>query len=129
MRKIFKQQIQQEAQAQKQTYERDGSYRKTSSRRNPLLKFLFANRDIEKLIPYILYTGALGAIYITNGYSASEQLRTIKHLNKEVEVIQTEYKTRKIEYSELSIRKGIKAKTDSIGLKTNNGSIKKIYVR
>lgn len=89
--------------------------------------FLTKNKVVE-MLPYILFLGFLGIVYIANGYMAESAFMNIHKLNREVKELRSEYITIKSELNYKSKQSSIAAMVKDMGLHESVEPPKKIVM-
>ncbi len=81
---------------------------------------------ILKNLPYVLFLGFLGTIYIANVHSAENTMREIKQLEKEISEIRWRYMAAKADLMYNSKQSEVSTKVRGYGLKDSGRKPKKI---
>ncbi len=84
---------------------------------------------ILKNLPYVLFLGFLGTIYIANVHYAENTMREIKQLEKEISDLRWQYMAAKAELMYNSKQSEVLKKVESIGLSDSGKKAKKIVVK
>ena len=80
------------------------------------------------MLPFILFLGFLGIVYIANGYMAESAFMKIHRLNREVKELRSEYITIKSELNYQSKQSSIAMMVKDLGLKESVEPPKKIVM-
>lgn len=88
-------------------------------------KFL-AKEKVLVFLPYILFLGLLGIVYIANGYLAESAFMRMDKLNREVKDLRSEYITIKSELNYRSKQSSVAEMVEELGLKESVEPPKKI---
>ncbi len=87
----------------------------------------FLTRDkVLVFLPYILFLGLLGIVYIANGYLAESAFMRMDKLNREVKDLRSEYITIKSELNYRSKQSSVAEMVEELGLKESVEPPKKI---
>jgi len=77
---------------------------------------IFSNSLTGKVLPYFLFLGLLGLIYIANTHYAERKIRKINTLKMEVEDLRIDYTTLKAESMFMLKRSELVRKASELGL-------------
>ena len=88
----------------------------------PVLRRFLEEGSISKetatnMLPFILFLGFVGMLYIANSHLAVRNIRKIDRLNKEVKELSWEYKSLKADLMFRSKMTEVAKKVDTLGLK------------
>lgn len=70
-----------------------------------------------RMLPFVMFLGVIGMLYIANSHFAVRNIRKIDQLNKEVKELTWEYKSLKADLMFKSKMTEVAKKVDTIGLK------------
>jgi hypothetical protein len=100
---------------------------------NFLTKFLangfIAAEDATRALPFVLFLGFLGMIYIGNRHLAEKNIRDIDKLTKEVHELNWEYKVTKADLAYKSTLSEVAKRVDTLGVKESLQPAQKITVK
>lgn len=100
---------------------------------NFLTKFLangfIAAEDATRALPFILFLGLLGMIYIANRHLAEKNIRDIDKLTKEVHELNWEYKVTKADLAYKSTLSEVAKRVDTLGVKESIQPAQKITIK
>lgn len=93
-----------------------------SSLGTPLASIILEN------LPFVLFLGFLGTLYISNVHYAENTMRDIRKLESEISDLRWQYMAQKAELMYNSKHSEVLARVNHIGLSDKNGQTKKIAV-
>jgi hypothetical protein len=100
---------------------------------NFLTKFLsngfIAADEATRALPFVLFLGLLGMIYIGNRHLAEKNIRDIDKLSKEVHELTWEYKVTKADLAYKSTLSEVAKRVDTLGIKESIQPAQKITIR
>ena len=100
---------------------------------NLLTKFLsngfIAAEDATRALPFIMFLGLLGMIYIANRHLAEKNIRDIDKLTKEVHELNWEYKVTKADLAYKSTLSEVAKRVDTLGVKESIQPAQKITIK
>jgi hypothetical protein len=100
---------------------------------NFLTKFFsngfIAAEDATRALPFILFLGLLGMVYIGNRHLAEKNIRDIDKLTKEVHELTWEYKVTKADLAYKSTLSEVAKRVDTLGVKESLQPAQKITVK
>jgi hypothetical protein len=100
---------------------------------NFLTKFLangfIAAEDATRALPFILFLGFLGMVYIGNRHLAEKNIRDIDKLTKEVHELNWEYKVTKADLAYKSTLSEVAKRVDTLGVKESIQPAQKIIIK
>ncbi|MGF7081784.1 FtsL-like putative cell division protein [Mucilaginibacter sp. UYCu711] len=100
---------------------------------NFLTKFLtkgfISTDEATRALPFVLFLGLLGMIYIGNRHLAEKNIRDIDKLTKEVHELTWEYKVTKADLAYKSTLSEVAKRVDTLGIKESLQPAQKITIR
>jgi hypothetical protein len=100
---------------------------------NFLTKFLtkgfISTDEATRALPFVLFLGLLGMIYIGNRHLAEKNIRDIDRLTKEVHELTWEYKVTKADLAYKSTLSEVAKRVDTLGIKESLQPAQKITIR
>jgi hypothetical protein len=100
---------------------------------NFLTKFLsngfIAAEDATRALPFIVFLGFLGMVYIANRHLAEKNIRDIDKLTKEVHELNWEYKVTKADLAYKSTLSEVAKRVDTLGVKESLQPAQKISIK
>ncbi len=85
--------------------------------------------EATRALPFILFVGFLGMIYIGNRHLAEKNIRKIDKLNKEVKELSWGYKVAKADMAFKSTLNEVAQRTDTLGIKESLAPPQKIVLK
>jgi len=83
---------------------------------------------ILKNLPYVLFLGFLGTLYIANAHYAENTMREIKHLEKEISDLRWQYMAEKADLMYNSKQSEVLTRVKGYGLSDSGKKPKKIVI-
>jgi hypothetical protein len=100
---------------------------------NFLTKFLangfISTDEATRALPFILFLGLLGMVYIGNRHLAEKNIRDIDKLTKEVHELTWEYKVTKADLAYKSTLSEVAKRVDTLGIRESIQPAQKITIR
>ncbi len=94
-----------------------------------LTKSFITTDDATRALPFILFLGLLGMIYIGNRHLAEKNIRDIDKINKEVQELSWDYKVTKADLAYKSTLSEVAKRVDTLGIKQSIQPPQKITVK
>ncbi len=94
-----------------------------------LTKGFITTDDATRALPFILFLGLLGMIYIGNRHLAEKNIRDIDKINKEVQELSWDYKVTKADLAYKSTLSEVAKRVDTLGIKQSIQPPQKITVK
>jgi hypothetical protein len=85
--------------------------------------------EATRALPFVLFLGLLGMIYIGNRHLAEKNIRDIDKLTKEVHELTWEYKVTKADLAYKSTLSEVAKRVDTLGIKESLQPAQKITIR
>jgi len=100
---------------------------------NLFIKFLkngfITTEDATRALPFVLFVGFLGMIYIANRHLAEKNIRKIDKLTKEVKELSWGYKVAKADMAFKSTMNEVAERADTLGIKESISPPQKIVLK